>query len=445
MQTDAMTDGLPRLRPRLDLMPSPMPDRPGLLLRDPLQFTPALIVVPPPLVPLLAYFDGRHSELDLKAELVRLSGSIEGAAVARHLIDTLSRGGFLEDPAYERLRDTRERAFAEARQRGPAHAGTAYPDQAEPLAAALAAWLDGRPADGAQGHSEPAVAWVETRDENGAAGQPGEAQRAAAPGELIGVAAPHVSPEGGLASYGAAYAPLGREHAARTFIVLGTSHYGEPDRFGLTRKPYATPLGETTPDLEVIDELGALPGAAVELEDYCHAVEHSIEFQVLFLQQLYGPRVRVVPVLCGPFLRGLVAGRPEEHDGVARFLDGLARLAWRERERLFWVLGVDLAHVGRRYGDEDEARAGRGRLRQVAERDFARLARLIDGDAEGFWDDVRAGGDDPLRWCGSSPLYAFLRAVPSRGRLHRYEQWNIDPQSVVSFGALTFHAPPDVK
>jgi hypothetical protein len=433
-----MSDSLPRLRARLDLMPSPVPDRPGLLVRDPLRFTPAMIVVPPPLVPLLAYFDGRHGELDLKAEVVRLSGSIEGAAAARHLIDTLSQAGFLENATYERLRAARERAFAEAPRRDPAHAGTAYPDAAEPLAATLAAWLDGRPAEAAE--AEPAVAWLETRDESGAAG---EAQRAAAPGELIGVAAPHVSPEGGLGSYSAAYAPLRPEHAARTFVVLGTSHYGEPDRFGLTRKPYATPLGETTPDLDVIDELGALPGAAVALEDYCHAVEHSIEFQVLFLQQLYGPRVRVAPVLCGPFLHGLTAGRPEAHDGVARWLDGLARLAWRERERLFWVLGVDLAHVGRRYGDDGEARAGRGRLRRVAERDFARLSRLIDGDADGFWDDVRAGGDDALRWCGSSALYTFLRAVPARGRLRRYEQWNIDPQSVVSFGALTFHALPE--
>lgn len=420
-------------------MPSPVPERPGLLVRDPLQFTPAVIVVPPPLVPLLAYFDGRHSELDLKAEVVRLSGSIEGAAVARHLIDTLSQAGFLDDPNSQHQRAERLRAFADLPRRLPAHAGSAYPDQSEALTATLTSWLAGRAAADGQA-AEPALAWVEARDESGASGDVGEAQGRAAPGELIGIAAPHVSPDGGLASYAAAYAALRPEHGKRTFVVLGTSHYGEPDRFGLTRKPYATPLGETTPDLDVVDELCALPGASVEDEDYCHAVEHSIEFQVLFLQHLFGPGVRVVPVLCGPFGRGLATGRPEAHPGVASFLDGLARVGWRERERLFWVLGVDLAHIGRRYGDEDAARAGRGALLDVAQRDFKRLARLVDGDAEGFWDDVRAGGDDDLRWCGSSPFYAFLRAVPCRGRLERYEQWNIDPASVVSFAALTFHA-----
>lgn len=437
-----MPDRLPRLRARLDLMPSPVPDHPGLLVRDPLQFSTALIVVPPPLVPLLTCFDGQHSEQDLKAEVVRLSGSIEGAAVARHLVETLSQAGFLEDETAERLRLAREQAFAAAAQRLPAHAGSAYPEEAQPLSQALDAWLDGRPVDGAH-DGEPAVAWVEARDASGAVGEPGEAQCRAAPGELVGLAAPHVSPSGGLASYGAAYAALRREHAARTFVVLGTSHYGAADRFGLTRKPYVTPLGETTPDLDVVDELEALAGASVVREDYCHAVEHSIEFQVLFLQRLFGARVRVVPVLCGPFVQGLDGAQPERHEGVARFLDGLARLGWRERERLFWVLGVDLAHVGRRYGDDDDARAGRGRLREVAQRDFARLARIVDGDADGLWDDVRDGGEDVLRWCGSSALYTFLRAVPSRARLQRYEQWNIDPASVVSFAALTFHALAD--
>ena len=30
------------------------------------------------------------------------------------------------------------------------------------------------------------------------------------------------------------------------------------------------------------------------MEDYCHAVEHSIEFQVVMLQHIYGPKVRIL-------------------------------------------------------------------------------------------------------------------------------------------------------
>jgi AmmeMemoRadiSam system protein B len=161
---------------------------------------------------------------------------------------------------------------------------------------------------------------------------------------------------------------------------------------------------------------------------------------VVFLQHLFGPRVRIVPILCGAFAAGPIAGKPPEHSHqVARFLGALGEMAAREGDRLRFVLGVDFAHIGRRYGDPRPARAHAGPLEEVEERDRARLARVAAGDAGGFWDLVYEGGDDDLRWCGSSPLYSFLRAVPqARGRLLSYEHWNIDEASVVSFGAMAF-------
>ena len=75
---------------------------------------------------------------------------------------------------------------------------------------------------------------------------------------------------------------------------------------------------------------------------------------------------------------------------------------------------------------------------QVERKDRERLDRVAAGDARGFWELLREGGD-PLHWCGASPLYAFLRAAaPVRGEILGYEQWNIDPGSVVSFAALSF-------
>jgi AmmeMemoRadiSam system protein B len=174
------------------------------------------------------------------------------------------------------------------------------------------------------------------------------------------------------------------------------------------------------------------------MEDYCHAVEHSIEFQVVFLQHLLGPRVRVVPVLCGPFARATRDGLPDDDPGVARFLDALGEAARARSDSVLFVLGVDMAHVGRRYGDPFTARADEGRLAAVRAEDGERCRLLAAGDAEGFWGQVREGGD-PLRWCGASPFYTFLRAArPASGALAHYEQWNIDDQSVVSFAALSF-------
>jgi hypothetical protein len=175
------------------------------------------------------------------------------------------------------------------------------------------------------------------------------------------------------------------------------------------------------------------------MEDYCHAVEHSIEFQVVFLQHIFGPEIRIVPILCGSYARSLYfGGRPEEHEGVRAFLDALGEFADRESRRLLWVLGIDMAHIGRRYNDTQPASAGRGAMVEVQERDRARIERIAAGDGDGFWDLVQPNRDD-LKWCGSSPLYTFLKAVPRvRGELLRYQQWNIDPQSVVSFAAMAF-------
>jgi AmmeMemoRadiSam system protein B len=404
-----MSAPLPSLRRGLDLMPSPVEDRPGLLIRDPFRYSETVLIIPPPLVSLLAHFDGERSAAEVREALVRGSGEAEAGTLLDHLLHTLSTAGFLEDDLFAAMKQEREAAFTQAPRREAAHAGSAYPVEPGALGETLRGYLDG---------AEPELA-----------PRPG----------LKGIAAPHVSPEGGWRSYRAAYRALGPELAQRTFVVLGTSHYGAQDRFGLTRKNYVTPLGESTSDQALIERLMDEGGPAVSREDYCHSVEHSIEFQVVFLQHLYGPAVRVVPILCGPFVKGLLsAERPEDDEGVARFLGVLAQLAAQEGDRLLWVLGVDMAHLGRRYGDGFRARADFGRLARAALQDRERIERIAAGDADGFWRLVREDAD-PLRWCGASPFYTFLKAVrPARGELLDYHQWNIDEASVVTFAGLVF-------
>ncbi len=104
-----------------------------------------------------------------------------------------------------------------------------------------------------------------------------------------------------------------------------------------------------------------------------------------------------------------------------------------------FVLGVDMAHMGRRYGDSFPALAEAGEMSDVSHRDHRRIERISSGDREGFWSEVQQNQDD-LKWCGSSPLYTFLKVMPNvRGDLRKYQQWNIDPESVVSFAGMSFH------
>ncbi|MCU1336370.1 MAG: hypothetical protein JWO19_1951 [Bryobacterales bacterium] len=401
---------LARLRHTLDFMPSPVPDKPGLLIRDPFQFSDAALVIPPVLVESLTYFDGTRSSLDLREYLVRLTGDLDVGGLEQHLIDMLSGAGFLEDENFLRRKDEAERAFASASTRDPAHAGTGYPEDPAELTSTLREYVNGTVA-------------------------PPTSSR------IRAIAAPHVTPYGGVDAYRAAYASLTPSDGDRTFVVLGTSHYGQPDRFGLTRKAFVTPFGETSTNLALVDEIARAAGDGALMEDYCHAVEHSIEFQVVFLQHLFGPSVRVVPILCGAFSRGMQSGaRPEDNESVRRTIGAVGEIAAREGDRLLWVLGVDMAHMGRRYGDGFEATADRGAMEDVARRDRSRIERMEQGDAAGFWEQVRENRDD-LKWCGASPIYTFLSATPDvRGSLLHYQQWNIDPQSVVSFAGMRFHS-----
>ena len=391
-------------------MPSPVPERPGLLFRDPFRYTEEILIIPPLLSAGLSFFDGESTGLDMQAHLSKLAGQLIPSEVIQSLIDALQRHGFLEGEQFEELRNARQSQFAAASTRRPAHAGSGYPDRMEELRPKFDQYLEG---------STPAA------------------------GPIIGLAAPHVSPWGGSQSYGAAYGRLagetGQQVANKTVILLGTSHYGEPEKFGLTRKPFVTPLGALHPNLDLIQWLVDRAGESITMEDYCHAIEHSIEFQCVFLQHALGSEFQILPILCGPFAKALHLGEPPERDDrVMRFFEALGELAERNASQIFWVLGVDLAHIGQRYGDPVAVQADDDNMLEVKEQDHERLKYLCRGQSEEFFDLVRPE-QDRLKWCGFSPLYTFMNAVPqARGQLLRYEQWNIDEASVVSFAALEF-------
>jgi len=403
-----MSRVLSPLRAGLDVMPSPVEEQPGLLLRDPFRYTDTVLIIPPVWVLALPYFDGEHTDLDALEAIYKRTGHMAPRESINHLIDTLQQEGFLATPEFEALREKRHREFAAAPERLPAHAGSGYPDAADAARQTLLGYFDG----------QSAICNLQS---------------------AIAVAAPHVSPSGGWSSYAAAYRCLTPALADRTFVLLGTSHYGQPERFGLTAKPYVTPLGKSEVNRELHDHLASQAPQAVILEDYCHSIEHSIEFQVLFLQYVMDRPVKILPILCGAFADSLQTGRvPETGSEVDSFFNALGEIAAREGDRLFWLLGIDMAHMGRRYGDGFEALADQGPMQEVAERDRRRLESVCAGDAGGFFQQVAPNGDD-LKWCGYSPLYTFLKAMPGlRGEVLRYEQWNIDPASVVSFAGVAF-------
>lgn len=408
-----MAPPLAPLRRDLDFFPSPDRDRPGLVIQDRNQFSPHQLIVPPILVQVLDLFDGRNTALDVRAALTKLTGELDTAEVVDHMAGALSRAGFLEDDAFAVLKEVRMKEWRALDVLPYSHAGPLnYPEDPQKLHAQFDNWFQAVAAPGVQ--------------------------------PLRAIAAPHASPGAARRSYANAYHALAqalpKEQAAeKTFVILGTSHYGEIDRLGVTRKDFDTPIGRARVDQSLLGELKHAGGPGIAEEDYYFSLEHSVEFQVVFLQYLYGPDIRILPILCGSYARSIYAGgAPERSDDVARYLDALRELGDRHSRDLVWVLGVDMAHMGKRYDDDIIYTAHSGAMLDIEAKDRGRITSLEAGDAEGFWAQVQENRD-PLKWCGSAPFYTYLRAFPqAKGELLDYEHWQIDAESVVTLGAMRF-------
>ncbi len=303
---------LPRLRLGLDFLPSNDPEHPGLLIRDPLKFSDAMLLIPPQLVECLACFDGEQTTLDLRANLVRITGEIQIGDLEKHLVGHAYRGwlsrrrnfrshspgarGRIRRCTYARGRARRFRLSGQRRR---------SPQESFRIHARRTCRQPGF-IDRHRGATCQSVRW-------------------------LGIVSGRLFRDGSVAS---------GPHIRRAC----TSHYGEPDRFGLTRKPFVTSFGEAKTDTRLVDELATGAPDSIRMEDYCHAIEHSIEFQVLFLQYLYGPNINILPILCGSFLRSIYqGGKPEGNEQGPAVLRWLGQSFGPGREQA--VLGF-----GRGYG-----------------------------------------------------------------------------------------------
>ena len=226
--------------------------------------------------------------------------------------------------------------------------------------------------------------------------------------------------------------------AADLFVILGTCHAGMADPFAVTLKDYDTPLGPARVDRDFCEALSRRSGDGLLGSELAHRGEHSIEFQAVFLEYLFGGRreFTIVPILCSFLHESLARGEePESDPRVSRFFEALAGAAQASARKVCLVAGADLAHVGPRFGDAQPV--GETWLRQVEHDDRLMLEAVAAGDARAFYESV-ARDRDKRRICGLSPIYTLLRCLEGpTGRLLKYAQWP-DPQGTVSFASLVF-------
>ena len=201
-----MAAPLPRLRADLDIMPSPVRGAAGAdrarsvpVLRG----DPADSAAAGALPRLLRRRAGRRRS----RRGDRAPPGQVAVGSARRLIASLHDAGFLDDDRFAELRGAREREFAALAERASAHAGSGYPSDIPALNETLRGYFNGTSA-------------------KAKAQREGQGERRAT--RLLGIAAPHVSPEGGSASYAAAYRALPDGPTRKARATIGSSSCSGP-------------------------------------------------------------------------------------------------------------------------------------------------------------------------------------------------------------------------
>jgi AmmeMemoRadiSam system protein B len=222
------------------------------------------------------------------------------------------------------------------------------------------------------------------------------------------VMAPHIDYRRGWECYGRTYAAFDGLDVDTVFL-LGTAHQFSRGLFHLTSKSFDSPLGMQAVDHELVGRLASLYGPERSFQDeLLHRREHSLELQIPFLRRLC-PESTIVPILVGSFHHMVTKGRlPHEWEEYDSFVGALSEIFSELRaagRRVTIVAGVDMAHVGRSFGDEeilsDEFMA------HVRQRDQEYLSALEGRSKAELFRHIHSD-QDRRRICGFPTMYTIL-------------------------------------
>ncbi len=427
---------LPRVR-HVDVIPVDHDGSRAFYVRDPQEFAPQPIMLGAAGLLVLSCLDGRHSMGQVRQVLrERLPGADIDPAEIHRLLRTLSRGCFLHDrAAAERIASVSEE-FARATVRPAWHAGKSYPDDAGELAAMFDRFC-----------VEAKTAIPKSMEPTAV-----PAARADAP-YLAAVMCPHIDLRAGGAIYPPAFAALAA--AARDpepielYVILGVAHHAgmEPGAgFAIaTDKDYTTPFGQAPTGRAVIEDWSRRAGRDVTERQTLHRTEHSVEFPLLFLHYTETraalPPYEVVPVLLGsvdPYLRD--GSDPLQAPEVAGELAALREAVAACGKRALYVLSVDLAHIGPKFGGADRVDDAGAAACEQADRALLDYAQRFDPD--GFTRSFSASGNNRNvdAVSGLYSLYPLLDGGARHGTLLAYGQ-NRQPDtgSLVSYASMAFY------
>lgn len=236
------------------------------------------------------------------------------------------------------------------------------------------------------------------------------------PRKVMGIVVPHAGYQYSAQSAAWAYAEIAADGRPEVIVLLGVNHRGIGAELAVsTAKAWQTPLGTVPVADNVRQHLLELDSQLV-LDESAHRLEHSLEVQVPFIQQLFGV-IPIVPVAIGHI----------STDDVFQFGHALALLA--QRYDILFVASSDLSH----YISYREAEV----LDRLA------LQAIADLDPEELVNVVRRRA---ISMCGMLPVATMLTTAKDLGIstgkiLHYHTSGDVtgERQEVVGYGAAALY------
>jgi len=200
------------------------------------------------------------------------------------------------------------------------------------------------------------------------------------------------------------------------FVILGPSHRGTRSLFAIAAKgTWQTPLGDVPVHAELAGRI-MNHSPLIEEEEGAHALEHSLEVQLPFIQY-FKKDFAIVPVCISH-----QASFEDLNELAGAIVAGLKEIG---QEPLI-VASTDMSH----YVSQETAR----------QKDFLAIERILALDARGLYAIVR---EEDISMCGYQPTAAAIVAAKSLGakkaELIRYQtsgETTGDYDEVVGYAGL---------
>ena len=404
----------PALR-NVQYSPMKQGDEHYVVLWDPSGLSSEKLIIPLNFFYLFQFLDGEHSPEQIGIEYLKKYGEFLMPDKLDRLIADLDQKLFLEGNRYEAAKAAAVQAYREAPARKSRFAGKSYEADPQKLRAQLAGFFVSKegPSSDPSDHQGKSIKGL------------------VAPNYEVNVAGP---------LYAWAYKALREAEAPDVYILLGTAHAGLSQPVAVTDKDFETPLGVVPVNRPLMEHIRSKGEDALFADELRHQTEHSIEFQLPFLQETVGTRqsISIVPVLSA-FPPGCVMdpALKDVADQVERIVSLLKDAIAASGQRVCFIASANLAHIGLRYGD-DKAPTDFS-FHRCMQSDLEMLKHVENVDALGFAEFLLKERDQ-RHVLGFSAIYLLLRLIEAeKGEVLRYDREIVDQfNSTITYASAAF-------